>query len=112
MASLLERMQRSRERWLDLQDGKALLLRRPTLTNLMQWGGADGEALVRQCLVGWRGFRDADLVPDGGSHECTFELDAAVEWLLDRPQLLGKVTEDLRARVLEFVETAESDRKN
>lgn len=112
MTSLIERMQRSRERWLELKDGRALLLRRPTVTKLMDLSRGDREELVRQCLIGWRGFTEADVLPGGGSFQCDFALDVAVEWLLDRPQVFAEVIDDLHARVLEFVGATEADRKN
>jgi len=111
MASLVERMRRSRERWLE-RGSKSYLLRRPTLTNLMQWSGNNGEDLVRRCLVGWRGFVEADLVPSGSSEECAFELEAAIEWLMDRPEDMAAIADELRARVLAFVAEQKEDEKN
>lgn len=91
-ADLLARLRAARETWATV-GGREFLLRRPTDVQLLRISRAEDEDLLRLCLVGWRGITLAELVPGGDGAPAPFELDAAVEWLEDRPQLYTGVCE-------------------
>jgi len=113
VTALLEKMRRNREWWHPVGGGQ-LLLRRPTLLQMAQWSSTGGEGLqlLRRCVVGWRGFRESDLVDGGSSDEVAFDVDAALEWLEDRPAGVAGISDAIHARVSAHLAEAEAAEKN
>lgn len=97
MSTLLERLRAARESWVSTGEGSfEVLLRRPTELQLARWRQQPGDFVLRQCLVGWRGITEADLVPGGEGKTPAFDADTCAEYLEDRPDAYAKVFEGLQ----------------
>ena len=48
-------------------------------------------------IHGWENVKESDIVEHGDPHPAEFDRDDAREWLADRPDLFGAITEGLLA---------------
>jgi len=87
MNKLLELRRKGREQWYDVGSYK-VLLRRPTGGEIIQH--PYGEELIRIAFVGWN-LTELDLVPGGTDKPAEFDIDLALDWLMDEPEIYGKV---------------------
>lgn len=111
MSDLREQMRRAREAW--FEHGKfGFLLRRPTLEQVRAWKDLTWSEMIGRCVVGWRGVRVIDLVPDGTVADADFDADAMVEWTSDDPELLGALSKELQRRIVEHNGKREAAEKN
>ena len=88
MNKLLELRKKAREQWFDLGQVK-VLIRRPTGGSIVK-AQADGEALIRLSLVGWN-LKELDLFSGGTDKAAEFDIDLALDWLEDEPDIYAKV---------------------
>ena len=91
-ADLLDRLRAARETWVTV-GAHDFLVRRPTDVQLARSSHGGDTDFLRACLIGWRRVTWLDLVPGGDGSEAPFELDAAIEWLEDNPELYTGVVE-------------------
>lgn len=107
---LIAALHAARERWLDLEEGKAVKIRRPPET---QWPRlrVSGTEAFSACVVDWKGFTEADLGGDG-SEKVTFDPALWAAASVDRMDWMAKVidgvTEDIKAHAAK----TEERRKN
>jgi len=95
---LIEKLQRQREAWCDLGDGKRVRFRRPPEVEV---GALVRGVMVEHAVkyaVGWEGFTEATLLGDGiGAADQVVEFHPAVwgEWIADHGDALVKFANDL-----------------
>ena len=101
---MAEAIRKSRQQWHELDEPprRALLLQRPGDTQLSKWSGSGpagkltGDemiALTRQCVVGWRGVTEADLLGAavGSSDDQPFSREVFDVWAEDQMPVLRDV---------------------
>lgn len=91
MPSLVDRIRAARENRVEA-GGFTFTVRRPTDLEAARLTGASTADLLRY-VIGWQGVRELDLVPGGDAAEVAFSPEVAQEWLADRPDLWGPLTE-------------------
>lgn len=107
MSTLVEKLRRARERNVEA-GGHVFTVRRPT--DLEAAGlGSHGDLL--DYVVGWD-LRGADLLPDGGPEPAPFETEVFREWIADRPDLWGPLTDAVREAYAAHVAAREERAKN
>lgn len=108
VSALVRKLQARRERWLEVGDGLALLVRRPAEVDLakLRLGIEFDDAAA--AVVGWRGFTEAVLLgnPALGDSETPlpFAAELCTEWLRDNVAAVNAVVDDMAQRVREHVE--------
>lgn len=112
MATILERMRKAREHWVEIGEGKAVCLLRPRFEDLRLFRGEIPSALAAEFAVGWRGVREADLVPSGGDIEVPFDTAILREWLADQPDASLKLSEWLLQAARERTQALKDAEKN
>jgi hypothetical protein len=100
---MLRRQRAASREWLELDDEprrRAVYVRRPHLVEGLGFHDSDGKvklALVNQRLrdlvVDWRGFTEADLLGSsiGSDALQDFDADVFAEWAGDQPELVMKI---------------------
>lgn len=66
-ADLIARVLAARERWVDLDERRAVRVRRPSEVEMLGMGRDIRAEKLAQCVVGWRGFTLADAIGEGDS---------------------------------------------
>lgn len=121
MADLSAKILAARRRWVEVpgHPGWGLEIQRPTdydLQHLRARKLPDGiqvaVELVKQCVVGWRGITEADLVPGGGAAAPAFEAATWAAFIEDRPDLWGPLSDAIWAMVGERERELEALRGN
>ncbi len=126
MSDLLKRLERSRERRVDLDeiDGRTLsvTIRRPPhiafSKDLMGLMGQrpdgkflPGEASLRH-VVGWSGVQENDILPSASDDPAEFSPALAAAWLEDRADYLRRIDEAFWQAVEEARATKDAVEKN
>lgn len=97
---MLRRQREARSKWHELDEPprRALLVRRPAATAMLQFASgisaSQVPALVGAAVVDWRGFTEADLLGGTlGSSDAMQPYDAAVfqEWVDDSPEAMNAI---------------------
>lgn len=97
-AELIRRMKAQRRAWHELDDPprRALQLERPAEMAVMKWRGSGLTTervpeLLRECVVDWRGFTEADLLGAsiGGDTEQPFDREVFSIYIEDHAEELS-----------------------
>lgn len=110
-SDLVAALYAARERWVDLDEGKAVRVRRPAEAEWSRVRRSGPEAFVA-CVTDWRGFTEADVDPEGGNDKVPFDAELWAVLALDRSDWLGKVIEAVADDIKARTEAAEARRKN
>lgn len=113
--TLRKKMLAAREQWVDV--GRfGFLVRRPTEMQITRWRGNEALevtfTIVAECVVGWRGVTEADLVPGGSDDQMPFDADAYRMWAEDRPDVWQPLAEAVMRLVDENRKRLESAQGN
>lgn len=92
MSSLVEKIRRAREARVEA-GGHVFVVRRPTDLEMLAFYQAKDPAHLLRFVVGWESVREMDLIPGGDPHPAPFDADACAEWMADRMDLFGPVTD-------------------
>jgi hypothetical protein len=98
--ALIDRLRAARERDVEI-GGFKFRLRRPTGLHIATDAG-DPQSMLRKSIVGWT-IPECEVVPGGSGEPAAWELDAAMEWLEDRPELYNALIRELNAMIDDFV---------
>jgi hypothetical protein len=103
-----------RERWVDLEDGKRLRIRRPPETDLGRFRSGLAVADVASAVVGWDGITEADILgpQDGSTSAVPFNAELCLEVLRDRIDWTGKAAEGVLDAIRQHLDAREAARKN
>lgn len=91
------RLAASREKWVEIGDGRALLLRRPSYLQQCEMRdkspGAESymTALIQTSAKDWRGFTAADLLPGEPDEPIKFDAEM-MQAAMDNQELRGKIS--------------------
>lgn len=115
-ADLVRRILAARERWVEVDPGRALRIRRPGEADFGRFarGGAGVDAFAA-CVVGWRGVLLSDLLPDtppGGDQPAPFAPEVVAEVLRDRADWLGTVADAVVSDIRAHLDAREAARGN
>ena len=96
-ADLLARRRESRRSWLDLGEGRRLRLEAMSPGDYRRfWGAAPTDpidALIAKVVIGWEGFVEADIDPNGSDQPMPFTVALLQAWCDDRQDMLLTVYE-------------------
>lgn len=121
MSKLSEQMLAARRHWVEVEPGKRLRFARPRAAQLRPFvdalsKGATGDNPIAVCSIidGWEGFAEADLIGAavGSSDALPFDLDACIEYVLDRPDVFGALVTAVVDELNRANEQRSDDRKN
>jgi hypothetical protein len=103
---LASKMREARRSWIDLPDGKAVLLERPRTAEMGRFGSGVTVDSVVPLIVGWRGFTEADLLGAsvGSADPAEFSTELWEEVLKDRVSYFKPVLDALVRIVSEHSE--------
>lgn len=114
--ALIAKILAQRERWVDLEPGKRVKVRRPDLVQALVMRSQRGVQLHEAyagAVVAWEGITEADAV-EGGAATTALDFTPALWRLLwgDRPDWLIKTTEAVKALLDEADTRREAAAKN
>jgi hypothetical protein len=90
--SLADKIRKSRET--TVEDGKhKFIVRRPTDLEMLKFAQTSDPADLLRFVVGWEGVTELDLYPGGGPEPAPFDAEACREWVGDRIETFGKITD-------------------
>jgi hypothetical protein len=109
MSDLIRRMREARETKVDIA-GFSFTLRRPTKVERYSWAreGIKDVQILGKCVVGWKGVKESDLVPSGGSIDVPFDIAVLEEWVGDRDDILMPLLDGIKD-LIATTETAKDD---
>ena len=108
-----QRWERARESDWTVSDKRVLVLRRPLFVEYLKWNSEGGNLeVMRNSIVGWRGFIGIDF--EGGTDQdpVQFDVDLAVGWMADRPEKLLEAMEHLVSLINARQEELKGDQGN
>lgn len=101
--ALIAKLRAARERWVELEPGKRVLIRRPGEVALAKMRGAiDVESLCGY-VVEWDGITEADLFPGAAEVSVPFDALLWAEVVCDRAEWAGRIASEIVAMVSEHV---------
>lgn len=90
--SLADKIRKARET--RVTDGKfTFVVRRPTDLEMLKFAQSKDPAELLRFVVGWEGVTELDLYPGGGPEPVPFDPESCREWLSDRIETFGKITD-------------------
>ena len=111
--ALLDKLQASRETWVDT-GGFSFKLRRPhalALQRMRDDNLISGEVVIN-VILDWKNVKESDVVPGGGSDPVPFESALWREWISDRPELWSDIMEALTASLTAYTTRLGQAEKN
>ena len=108
--ALLERMQRARERELDV-GGHKFVIRRPTDADALGMQGKPPLDFVTRFVVGWN-LTELDIAPGGNAEPAAFDPEVWASWVADRPDLWEPIATAVLTAYGEHVKQREEAAKN
>lgn len=111
---LIQRLRAAREAWVDLDDQRSVLLRRPPETDLARLRHGVTLQDAAAVVVGWRGFTEAYLVGARLGSDTPVAFDAALwrEWVADHLEHSALVAQKLAELVERHLAAKDSAAKN
>ncbi len=88
---LLQKRQAQRESLVDLDGVRKVRIRRPLETELLRLQRLDMIDAALQCVVGWEGFTEADVLQSGGEDEVPFHPALFRDVVCDRFDWIAKI---------------------
>jgi hypothetical protein len=109
MSALVAKLQAQREARVEVAPGKYLVIRRPLAAHMHRLRHGVTPDLLCESVVGWDGFKEADLLPAGvgGDMAAEFSPEAVREAVLDRQDWI----EAASGKLVEMVERYFADRE-
>lgn len=121
-SALVLALRRQRENTTDLGEGKRVTFLRPPETEMTKMLHGDGDtrtwvvgiAEVRQCVVDWGGFTEADIkgAAVGSSDPLPFDSELWGEMVSDRIEWMRKVADDILKSVVKHINKQDATAKN
>lgn len=114
MSALIERIRRARESVVEAS-GFKFTVRRPTDLEMIdiQAGGLVSQGdILKRFVTGWDDVKELDLVPGGTGLPVPFDTGLFGEWVADRPDLWGPLTDAVISAYQRHREALEESRKN
>ena len=90
--SLADKIRKAREQEVEAA-GFFFLVRRPTDVEMMELRGQKMARAVIPYVIGWRGVTEISILGNGSPHPLDFDAEACAEWLQDRIDILGLLTQ-------------------
>ena len=115
VSDLVRRMLAARERWIEVEPGRALCIRRPGEADFGRFARGASVETISGCVVGWRGVLVSDLLPDavaGGDQPAPFAPEVVAETLRDRADWLGTVADAVVSDIRAHLDAREAARGN
>lgn len=111
---LKKRLIEQRQSWVDLEEGKAVKIQRPSEAELGAYSRSTPVDDARDRVVDWRGFTEADLLGAavGSSDPVPFDREVWVEVVSDRLTWVKVVSEAVSASVAAHNLSIEAAEKN
>lgn len=113
-ADLIARLLARRERWVELEPGRELRIRRPAEADIGLYVRAIGIDQLGKAVVGWSGFTEADVLgaTQGSTSPVPFDQALCIELLRDRVEWVGKLADAVMDDIRAHLESREAARKN
>lgn len=111
--SLLARMDAQRTHWADLPDGKRVQFRRPLETEFGRFREGVGVEHVAECVCGWDGFTEADLLGAALGSDAAVTFDPAL-WsrvMRDRVDYMQPVAQAIAKAIGDHLQAKEAAAK-
>lgn len=109
--ALIDKIRRAREQRVPVGD-MTFIIRRPTDLEVGKRGGGISVDDVFQYVLGWEGVREVDVIPGGDPHPLPFDVDLCAEWLADRLDVLGTLSNAVRDLYLAHRQAQDAAVKN
>jgi hypothetical protein len=112
--ALIARMYGVREWWFPLDGAKRLKLRRPPELDLPGLKGGITLDRMKEIVVGWEGFTEADLLgPTVGSDSVVaFDVEVMALYLADHSDDFSKAATEILQKVMEYLKQKADTAKN
>lgn len=115
-------LRKRREKWVDIDEGKRILFRRPTESEMgahLEGNGEDRTWVIRnddvfKYVIGWEGYTEADILGAavGSSDLLPFDAELFREFSLDDVGMLGKVAKGILDSILSYISQKAAVAKN
>lgn len=92
MSALAEKLRKAREVKVEA-GGFTFIVRRPTDLEMIELRGAKVTRVILPFISGWDGVSELAMLGTGAPHPLPFDAEACAEWLKDRLDLLGEITQ-------------------
>jgi hypothetical protein len=92
MSALADKLRKAREVKVEAY-GFTFTCRRPTDLEMIELRGARIGRAIMPYVIGWDGVTELSMTGSGAPHPLDFDHEACTEWLADRLDLLGAITE-------------------
>lgn len=106
--ALIAKLRAARERWVDLEPGKRVCIRRPGEVSLAKLGGRIDVEQLCGYVVAWDGITEGDLFPGASEVSVPFDHALWAEVIVDRADWAGKVAAETVSMVSEHVAKREA----
>ena len=103
---------KARESDWPLGDGKKFVIRRPVWVEYFKWAQLGNDILLRNCIVGWRGFAHDDFEGGNDKDPVDFDLELACGWIGDRPEMFLELANHILELVNARQDALKGDRGN
>lgn len=113
-AALIAKLQAARESSVEVATGKRLKVRRPLEADMPRFRNGVSVELACECVVGWEGVTEADLLGAavGASDDVPFDAGVAAETLRDRVDWVEKVSRHVAELITTHIEQRVATAKN
>ena len=113
-ADLIARLLARRERWVELEPGRRLRIRRPAEADIGAFVRSVDADKLGQAVVGWEGFVESDALGEsqGSNSALPFDQALCIELLRDRVDWMETLVDAVLASIREHVEAREAARGN
>lgn len=111
---LIERMLDQRRHWVDLSNGKAVRVVRPAEADMPRYRRGVTVGLLGECVDGWRGFTEADLLGPtvGTDSPVEFDTDLWRAYVADHVEMVKPVTDAVAETINKHLEAKAAAAKN
>lgn len=111
---LIEGMLDRRRQWVELPEGKAVRVVRPAEADMPRYRRGVTVELLGECVDGWRGFTEADLLGQtiGTDSPVEFDADLWRAYVADHVKLVGPVAGKVAELIKQHLEAQAAAAKN
>ena len=113
-AALIARMDQQRTQWVALPDAKRVQFMRPLETDFARFRAGVSVELICECVCGWEGFSEADLLGAaiGSSDPLPFDAALWTRVARDRIEYMPPIAEALVTSITEHLKAKDDVAKN
>lgn len=113
-AELIARLLAQRERWVDLEPGKRVRIRRPAESDIGRFARGVSVDQIAATVVGWEGFTEVDVLgaSQGSSSAVEFDSGLWAELMRDRMDWFDTAASAVMEAIREHMASREAARKN